>query len=281
MSFYQGPANSVLHPTDFSAASETAFAHALAISLANKADLTILHVVRDEDTAVRWHDFPSVRRTLEKWGKLEPGSHRKDVGEKLGIYVNKRVGVDSNVVDSIVELTEEDSFDLLVMGTHENHHHSIWSKPSISIPVAQRTHLPTLFVPDGVEGCVDMGSGQTNLKRILIAVDHEPSAQPAIARIATMVHNLGGEAAEVTLLHVGRENKFPLVDPPMDSGMSWSTVTRHGTASTEIVQHAQEIDADVIVMVTSGKKHLWDALVGSTVQNVVKKAPCLVFAMPA
>lgn len=281
MSFYQGPANSVLHPTDFSAASETAFAHALAIALTNKADLTILHVVRDEDAQVRWHDFPSVRKTLERWGKLEPGSHRKDVGEKLGIYVNKRVGVDTSVADSIVELTEEDSFDLLVMGTHENHHHSIWSKPSISIPVAQRTHLPTLFVPDGIAGCVDMATGNTKLENILIAVDHEPSAQPAIARIATMVHNFGGHAAEVTLLHVGKENKFPVVDPPQGSDMKWNIVSRQGIASTEIVAQAEEMKADVIVMVTSGRKQLWDVLVGSTVQNVLKKAPCLVFTMPA
>lgn len=281
MSFYQGPANSVLHPTDFSAASEAAFAHALAVSLANKADLTILHVVRDEDEQVPWHDFPSVRKTLERWGKLEPGSHRRDVGEKLGIYVNKRIGVDTNVSDSIVALTEEDSFDLLVMGTHENQHHSIWSKPSISIPVSKRTHLPTLFVPDGTRGCVEMNTGETNLERILIAVDHEPSAQPAIARITSMMQNFGGKQSEVTLLHIGRDNKFPLVDPPMDSEMQWSNVTRHGTPSTEIVNQAEEMNADVIVMVTSGKKQLWDVIAGSTVQNVLKKAPCLVFTMPA
>ena len=36
--------DSVLHPTDFSSASDTAFAHALAIALIRKTKFTILHV---------------------------------------------------------------------------------------------------------------------------------------------------------------------------------------------------------------------------------------------
>ncbi len=37
---------SVFHPSDFSPASEVAFAHALKAALIAKADLTILHVSR-------------------------------------------------------------------------------------------------------------------------------------------------------------------------------------------------------------------------------------------
>ena len=43
---------SILHPTDFSQASHTAFAHALAIVLYRQARLRILHVARDEDDVV-------------------------------------------------------------------------------------------------------------------------------------------------------------------------------------------------------------------------------------
>jgi len=62
----------VFHPTDFSEASQVAFAHALAIALYRKARLTLLHVAPDlaEDD---WRGFPPVRATLERWGLLEEG----------------------------------------------------------------------------------------------------------------------------------------------------------------------------------------------------------------
>jgi nucleotide-binding universal stress UspA family protein len=57
--------DSVLHPSDFTAASENAFAHALAIALLRKTELTILHT---GDSPEDWRKFPAVRSTLERWG---------------------------------------------------------------------------------------------------------------------------------------------------------------------------------------------------------------------
>ena len=60
---------SVVHPTDFSAASENAFAHALAIALVRRTTLKILHVgARRPRAEVPWTSFPAVRTTLERWG---------------------------------------------------------------------------------------------------------------------------------------------------------------------------------------------------------------------
>ena len=53
----------VFHPSDFSAASDTAFAHALKVALTVKATLTIFHVSPDQEE--HWTEFPGVRRTLE------------------------------------------------------------------------------------------------------------------------------------------------------------------------------------------------------------------------
>ena len=58
----------VFHPSDFSPASETAFAHALKVALVAKATLTIFHV--SSDRKEDWTEFPGVRQTLERWGIL-------------------------------------------------------------------------------------------------------------------------------------------------------------------------------------------------------------------
>ena len=283
MSIFERPATSILHATDFSSTSDHAFAHALSIALANEAHLTILHVVKDELEEVPWHDYPSVRKTLEKWGKLEPGSKRSDVGEKLSIRVDKMVGVGKNVANAISGLTEVNYYDLIVMATGEHGEHPFWGggHTDISLPVGQNTHLPILFVPDNVRGGVSLEDGSASLDRIVVAVDHQPDAQPALERITWALDKFGGENPEVTLLHVGADDNFPNLDPPSFGKYTWTRTTRQGNAAKQIVAVAEEVDANLIVMVTDWKKGIWDVLRGSTVEQVVKKSPCVVFAMPA
>lgn len=81
----------VMHPTDLSEASERAFAHALAIALLRKARLTLFNASRDFD-GESWTRFPSVMRTLRRWGILDEQSDRGDVFRKLDVRI-KKVGV--------------------------------------------------------------------------------------------------------------------------------------------------------------------------------------------
>jgi hypothetical protein len=57
--------DNILHPSDFSAASEVAFAHALKAALIAKSQLTVMHV--SPDVTTEWTDFPDVRETLACW----------------------------------------------------------------------------------------------------------------------------------------------------------------------------------------------------------------------
>ena len=50
---------SVFHPSDFSTASENAFAHALAIAFLRSTELTILHAGGSTND---WQLYPAVRR---------------------------------------------------------------------------------------------------------------------------------------------------------------------------------------------------------------------------
>ncbi|MBX3417247.1 MAG: universal stress protein [Pirellulaceae bacterium] len=281
MSFYQGRARSILHPTDFSQASEVAFAHALAVALVNQADLTILHVARNEDQEIPWHEFPSVRNTLERWGVLELGSRRRDVGKQTGINVEKRIAIGKNPVSAVVEMTEVDSFDLLVMGTSGGGWPTVFPRDPSSLAVAKQTQLPSLFVPEQAQSCVDLETGATSFSKVLIAVDRDPAIQAAIDRTVTMLQNLGGEQSQVTLLYVGNEADFPKLEIPKVNDIEWSMIFRSGTPPDEIINQAKETQADLIVMMTPVRKQFWDVITGSTVQNVLRNAPCPVFTMPS
>src|SRR5262245_63315522 len=68
---------SIFHPSDFSEASELAFAHALAIALIGETQLVIMHARRGERED--WSQFPAVRKTLARWQVLEAGSLPSEV----------------------------------------------------------------------------------------------------------------------------------------------------------------------------------------------------------
>ena len=58
------------------------------------------------------------------------------------------------------------------------------------------------------------------------------------------------------------------------------TVQISGPAQTGIVDQAQKHQADYIVMGSHGHTAFYDLLIGSTTQNVLRKAPCPVVIVP-
>ena len=79
---------SIFHPSDFSEASELAFAHALAIALIGETELIIMHARRGERED--WSQFPAVRKTLARWQVLEPGSLPSEIFQSSR-YVSRRL----------------------------------------------------------------------------------------------------------------------------------------------------------------------------------------------
>ena len=123
---------SVVHPTDFSPASERAFAHALAIALLRRATLTLLHVTADA-AHTDWSEFPAVRGTLERWGLLKPGSTQKAVFAELGVRVAKRVISSHFPAAGVVSYLDESPADLLVVATEGREGAGRWLHGSVAI----------------------------------------------------------------------------------------------------------------------------------------------------
>ena len=268
----------IFHPSDFSQASEPAFAHALTAALVAKAGLTILHVSHERDT--EWTEFPGVRSTLERWGLLPPNSLRSDVA-KLGIDVKKIKAVHKDPVESITAYLAGHAADLVVLATDQSKGAIPWLSQSISIPVAQASRQMTLFVPKGVDGFVSLQDGSISLKNILIPVAEEPPAQPAIQAAVRMASRLECSGGLFTLLHVGNEEGMPDVVCPEVPGWRWSKTTKQGDVIDGICETARETDANLIVMTTDGRHGFLDALRGSHSERVLRRSPCPLLVIPA
>lgn len=272
---------SIIHPTDFSADSANAFAHALKISTVAKCKLYVAHVA-DQSGAQEWHAFPHVRQTLARWGLLDANASTAAIFERLGVEVVKVEIEPGNPVRGVTRFLETHPSELMVLATQAREGLPRWLRPSIAEAMSRRSHMQTLFIPPHTRSLVDQATGDLDLNRILIPVDHRPAPVGAIKAIQRFYRALGAKP-EIRILHIGKS--APVVatvsSPAQRKPVAVPIEVRDGDVVDGILQAAQEMRANLIGMPTAGHHGLLDALRGSTTERVLRQAPCPVLAIPA
>jgi nucleotide-binding universal stress UspA family protein len=270
---------SILHPTDLSAVSGLAFAHALAISLAAKSKLHLLHVSPYDATAIA--TFPSVRPILAQWGASKDDDAPWAIASNLGIEVYNTHIKRQEPVQGILGYLQRVSCDLMVLATHggDGFHH--WLRGSVSETASRHSLIPTLFITSGARGFADPITGDVSIRRILVPIDFSPNPGEAINTVDRILKLLTKGAHFILhLLHVGR--RAPSVRLTTMGGFSSpQVILRSGIVPMTIVDAAIEFDVDLIVMPTAGRHGIFDAVRGSTTERVIRHAPCPVFAIPS
>jgi nucleotide-binding universal stress UspA family protein len=262
----------ILHPTDFTAASEVAFAHALKLALAARAKLYIVHAEPSPPETIDWDAFPGVRRMLARWGLMEPDSPPAAVGEQLGIAIRKLDVFGPDPARGILHFMERHPADLIVLAAHGREGARRWFHRPVAEPLARQAHLPALFLPHGGSGFVDPASGAVRLERVLAPVDHTPRPDAALAMAEHIATVLGVAEPQLRRLYVGAAGDAPAGVEP---------IIRQGPVVDAIVDAAQDLAADLIVMATQGHQGFLDALRGSTTEQVLRRADRAVLAVPA
>ena len=269
----------IFHPSDFSQASEVAFAHALKLGLIARAALRIMHVAAERHD-VHWSDFPGVRAMLARWGLLPPGSPKHAV-ETLGLDVEKIVSVRVDPVRSMLHYLAEHPTDLVVLATHQRAGVARWLHQAVAEPMARRARTMTLFVPQGVAGFIALDDGAVGLRRILIPIDQVPSPQIAVDAAAGLAYALGCHDVSFTLVHVGATDDIPAVREYHQTGWTWDRTVRRGDVVEHILEASTACSANLIVLTTQGHHGFLDALRGSTSERILRGARCPVLAVPA
>jgi nucleotide-binding universal stress UspA family protein len=268
---------SVLHPTDFSEGSLVAFHHALKAALLAKSKLTLLNVSIDGTSD--WSDFPAVRETLERWGLLPKNSPKAAVGE-LGVDVRKVLQHESDPVEAVLRYLKKHPADLIVLATHQREGRMRWLGKSVAEPVARKAWEMTLFIPGDSEGFISSRDGSVHLQNVLIPVARSPRAQPALNAAARLIGRLNAQNGVFTLLHVGDSSTMPTFRCPDVEGWTWKKELRTGDVIQTIVDAANDIEADLIVMSTDGRNGFLDDLRGSHSERVLRHGAAPLLTIP-
>jgi len=277
---------SILHPTNFSEQSVVAFSHALKLALEEKAKLILMYVQEGDGSILQWDKFPKVRDTLNKWGLVDANVSREDIYEKLGVKIQKIIGKGEKIADSVAGIVHEEKIDLIVLSTHGKEGMPSWFNPSISESIARKSIVPTLFIPHDAKPFVNMDNGKLNLNKILVPIDHKPKPQRGVEFGINMGNIYGKGNSQILIMHVIEENadssdeEIPKIEFPRDQDCVVRVEIKKNSVREEILRVADEIDADLIVIPTEGRKGFIDALYGSTSEQVLRHSKCPTLSIP-
>ena len=265
--------SAISHPTDFSPEGQMAFHHALRLAQLYRCRLDLLHVRRpDEDDT--FDKFPHVREVLIRWGALEPGASVDDISTRAGISVRKVEIRESDAVAGLSTFLLSHRPDLLVMATHGRSGLNAWLSGSVSHEVAHATHIPTLLFGPRATPFVNPADGTVALTRALVPVATNPPAGRALLELHAITDGLPVAFDFVT---VGDD--LPVLQGPDGGVLQIRSIA--GEVTEAILTETVVSGAGLIIMPTAGQQGFLDALRGSTTEQVVRRAPCPVLALPA
>ena len=269
----------ILVPVDFEPGSDVVFAHALRLALSAGATLTAVHVQDDPNRPVSWTSLPSARDLLVAWGLLPPEADETDV-EALGLHVMQELRPEANPAAGIMHSVNERMPNVIVVGTHRRTGWERLRKGSVSEAVARRSGAITLFVPAGVRPLIEPMTGAPRIRHVVFpAGGPEMEMQHAVDVLAAFLEVLGVDDATVAVTHAG-EGPGPRLALPDHRGWRWVHEARVGSVVDVVTGCARDHASDLVVMGTRGHDSLGDVLTGSLTEQVVRRAPCAVLAVP-
>lgn len=271
----------ILVSTDFSADSERAFYHALAFAVARQARLTLLHTGSESRDDVPWERFPGVRETLTAWGLLAEDAPRTAVLEQLNLGVAKMAMRDDDPRQGITDYLRKHPTDLLVMATKGRSGLARIFRSSVAETVTYQTNSHALLLPDQGEGFVDPASGEARLERILVVLDPYKDARPALAYLKLWLPALGGNAAEILLVHTAGQPAETDLLLSQTGDQQWREEIRKGTSADATVGAAETFQPDLVVMSTQGPLGLKARMHGSNAEKILRELHLPLLSIPS
>lgn len=267
----------ILMTTDLSGGQDLPFAHGLKLALSSRGRLTLVHVQPPKGSP-DWTSLPTVKDMLLQWGVLDPDHPSSDY-EHLGLEVHPVTEEALDPLPALVQHAVRLKPDLLVLNPLPRTGMEQLTQYSMSEHVARASGIPALFLPRGHRGIVDPVSGTPRLNRILVPVGGDMPLQDAVSWTSAMLELLEVERAEIVLLHVG-ETWEGALEVPARSGWDWRPVARPGLVVPVIVDLAEELAPDLVVMATQGGQGALRGILGSHTERVINRVHCPVLAIP-
>ncbi|MBW3565234.1 MAG: universal stress protein [Acidobacteria bacterium] len=184
-------------------------------------------------------------------------------------------------IQLIAEVAEEESADLIVIGTHGYHPGIRYLLGSVAQGVLHSTDLPVITVP------LDRDLQKDEILTILCPVNFTPIGQMGMILAAEMGRLLGAEVIALHLIesestgdvaeHVQKLREW--LPPHIFDACRVRIIARSGKAAEEVVKYARTQRVDLIVLGAQRRRFADTFEVGTTTERVTRHAPCPVLTV--
>ena len=295
----------ILHPTDFSTHADVALDHALHLARQHEAELHLLHVMptlgedpltgafqasTEEDAFAE-----KLRAKAEAQMQALVESHRH-----TSVRLRRVLSQGVAAAPVILDYAQAEGVDLIVMGTHGHRGVKHFLLGSVAEEVVHQapSHVLTVRRQKGA------GDEARPIQRILVPIDFSAYALPLLKTAKELADGYG---AQLHLLHVIKPLSFPvsittaLTIHDLIPGITEKTQARldgflqeaagpavpaeihvrEGHPSVVIIERAEALHADLIMLAPRGMTGLERYCLGSVAERVVRRASCPVFIAKA
>jgi nucleotide-binding universal stress UspA family protein len=283
---------------DGSTTSQEALRWATGLGEALGAEVVAIHALGLLD---RWHDpdasARSWRRTL---CALVERTWCAPLARSRG---NHRVEVrDGDPIDVLLAAVEDEHTDLLVVGSRGVGDRPELALGSTSLHVLQAARVPVLVVPDRRPAAA--AADGLRLRHLLVGVDHSQASRTALELAADVAVALGGsltvlevveyvppfpldEPTEASCGHQGRVAEAAMARLEAEvrgvraQGVGVQVVVRSGDPAATLLEVADNVDADLVVVGTRRHPRPDELLLGSVARTVADRARRPTLVVPA
>ena len=278
----------ILYPTDLTTESDEALRYAIALAFAYKAKLMLLYC-REPGSIVEWSNASGAARLFE----LSLFTHM-DANELKALDWEGVITEGNDKGLAIANEAAKRNADLIVMRSRRRPHAAALLG-STAETVSRNAPCPVLVTHPNEREWAGLSTSEIDLRRVLVAYDNSADADLALSYATSLAQQY---QTEVHLLHVISDTA------PEEPELAWSkanreasyeiaarrlrraipnettlwcdlvTAVRIGQPAHEILSYAKEKEIDLICIGASGTGFSLEKLFGSTVDRVLRNAPC-------
>lgn len=268
--------NTILVPTDFSEVAENALTHAIMIAKKYGNEIMLLHIIESSGISSIFGSKNSIKDGLIGQMLMDKiNQHAADISKEHGVKVTTAIR-EGKIYATVLDVAGEIDCDSIVMGTNgaDGLRQIIGSNSS---RVIAQSEVPVVVVkekpatPDGY-------------KNIVLPIDLTTESKQKVwwaihlaKKFNSQIHIIIEEEHDEFLKSKAAANAAAVETAFRKEGVSFQTMVLSdekypGNFADDTIQYAEEIDADLIMIMTQQEKdNFTEYILGSYAQQIVNR----------
>lgn len=260
----------ILIPYDFSETAALSLEHAVFMAKLYKAEVLLLHII---ETVSFTSALSSAKGSGEKKIEAESNAKLQEIAKSIhannGIIVNTVTEV-GRIYKKIVEVAEKMNVDLIIMGTHGVTGYKRWNVGTNTSKVVEEAPCPVISV--------QTHSKRLGFKKIVLPIDDTAASRQKVNHALELSKIYGAHVFVTGLINFSseeRRRKFKIKVEQVDEWLGQHEVSSEtkfvegDNLAKMTMEIAEELDADLIVIMTEQEPSLTGLFLGTYATQVV------------